>query len=94
LIMKLQILSNCRADNRHLAIGEVAELPHGVADELLALGLAVIAPETEPTPDPAPKPRRNSENGVVFETASAEELAMPPGKVPTKRGRPQFQKED
>lgn len=56
--MKLQILSNCRADGRHLSIGEVTDLPQGIADELLALGLAVIAPETEPTPDPAPKPRR------------------------------------
>lgn len=92
--MKLQILSNCRADGRHLSIDEVAELPKGAAEELLALDLAVIAPETAPTPDPAPKPRRSNESGVVFETASAEELAMPPGKVPTKRGRPQFQKED
>ena len=92
--MKLQILSNCRADGRHLSIGEVADLPQGVADELQALGLAVIASETEPTPDPAPKLRRSHESGVVIETASAEELAMPPGKVPTKRGRPQFQKED
>jgi hypothetical protein len=41
--MKLQILSNCRADGRHFPIGEVAELPQGVADELLALGLAEIA---------------------------------------------------
>ena len=94
--MKLQIFSNCRADGRHLSIGEVAELPQSVADELLALGLAVIAPETAPIPDPelAPKPRRSNESGVVFETASAEELAMPPGKVPTKRGRPQIHKED
>jgi hypothetical protein len=92
--MKLQILSNCRADNRHLAIGEVAELPHGVADELLALGLAVIAPEPSPEPDPAPKLRPSHESGVVIETASPEELAMPPGKVPTKRGRPQIHKED
>lgn len=56
--MKLQILANCRADGRHLSIGEVAELPQGVAGELLALGLAGIAVETAPTPDPAPKPRR------------------------------------
>jgi hypothetical protein len=56
--MKLQILSNCRADGRHFPIGEVAELPQGVADELLALGLAVIAVETAPAPEPAPKLRR------------------------------------
>lgn len=54
--MRLQILSNCRADNRHLSIGEVAELPKGAADQLLVLGLAVIAPEPEPTPDPEPAP--------------------------------------
>ena len=60
--MRLQILSNCRADGRHLSIGEVAELPQGVADELLALGLAEIAAEPAPAPTPAPvsepKPRR------------------------------------
>jgi hypothetical protein len=58
--MRLQILSNCRADSRHLSIGEVAELPQGVANELLAMGMAEIAPE--PDPEPAPvceaKPRR------------------------------------
>jgi len=58
--MRLQILSNCRADGRHLAIGEVAELPQGAANELLALGLAAIAPEPDPEPAPAcsPKQRR------------------------------------
>jgi hypothetical protein len=56
--MRLQILSNCRADGRHLSIGEVAELPQGVADELLALGLAEIAVEPAPAPVPEPKPRR------------------------------------
>lgn len=56
--MKLQILSNCRADGRHLPIGEVAELPRGVADELLALGLAEIAIEPAPAPACEPKPRR------------------------------------
>jgi hypothetical protein len=55
--MKLQILANCRADGRHLAIGEVADLPKSVADELLGLGRAVIAPE--PEPEAAPKPRRS-----------------------------------
>ena len=58
--MKLQILSNCRADSRHLSIGEVVELPQSFANELLAMGLAEIAPE--PDPEPAPvceaKPRR------------------------------------
>jgi len=56
--MRLQILSNCRADGRHLSIGEVAELPQGVADELLALGLAVIATEPPPAPVCEPKTRR------------------------------------
>jgi len=56
--MRLQILSNCRADGRHLSIGEVAELPQGVADELLALGLAEIAVEPAPPPVPEPKARR------------------------------------
>ena len=92
--MRLQILSNCRADGRHLPIGEVAELPQGVADELLALGLAEIAVEPAPAPAPAPVSRRSHESGVVIETASPEKLAMPPGKVPTKRGRPQIHKED
>jgi hypothetical protein len=90
--MKLQILSNCRADGRHFPIGEVAELPKGAAEELLALGLAVIAVESAPAP--APVPQRSHESGVVVETASSEELAMPPNKIPTKRGRPQIHKED
>ena len=92
--MKLQILANCRADGRHLAIGEVADLPKSVADALLGLGRAVIAPEPAPEPALAPVSRRSHESGVVIETASPEELAMPPGKVPTKRGRPQIHKED
>lgn len=59
--MRLQILSNCRADGRHLAMGEVADLPQAVANELLALGMASIAPEPEPEPAPVcpPKPRRS-----------------------------------
>jgi hypothetical protein len=56
--MRLQILSNCRADGRHLSIGEVAELPQGVANELLAMGMAEIVPEPEPAPVCEPKPRR------------------------------------
>ena len=58
--MRLQILANCRADGRHLAIGEVAELPQGAANELLAMGLAALAPEPDPEPAPAcpPKLRR------------------------------------
>jgi len=56
--MRLQILSNCRGDGRHLSMGEVADLPQGTANQLLALGLAAIAPEPEPEPEPAPKPRR------------------------------------
>ena len=57
--MKLQILANCRADGRHLPIGEVADLPQGVADELLALGLAEIAVEPAPALVCEPKPRRS-----------------------------------
>jgi hypothetical protein len=56
--MKLQILANCRADNRHLAIGEVTELPNSIANELLAMGMAEIAPEPEPAPVCEPKTRR------------------------------------
>ena len=70
-------------------MGEPAELPQGPANELLALGLASIAPEPEVEPEPAPvvKPRR-ANPVVAMETASDKEPAMPPGKVPTKRGRP------
>jgi len=88
--MRLQILANCRAAGSHLSMGEVADLPQGVANELLALGLAAIAPEPEPEPEPAPKPRRGKNPVVVMETASDEELNMPPGQLPTKRGRPVF----
>jgi hypothetical protein len=62
--MKLQILSNCRADGRHLPIGEVAELPRGVADELLALGLAEIAVEPAPAPVCEPKSRRTKTSPI------------------------------
>ena len=57
--MKLQILSNCRAAGRHFSIGEVAELPDNVADELLALRLAQLAPVEEIAPAPEAKPRRS-----------------------------------
>jgi hypothetical protein len=57
--MKLQILSNCRAAGRHFSIGEVAELPDNVADELLALRLAQLAPAEEIAPAPEAKPRRS-----------------------------------
>ena len=62
MIMRLQILSNCRADGRHLSMGEVADLPQAVANELLALGLASIAPEPEPEAAPvcSPKPKRTT----------------------------------
>jgi len=62
--MRLQILANCRGDGRHLAIGEVAELPQGVANELLALGLAEIAPEPEPAAACEPKPRRSAKTST------------------------------
>lgn len=90
--MKLRILSNCRGEGRHLAIGEVAEVSTATANDLLALGLAEIAPEPEAMPAP-PTGRPGRRPGVAFETASDEELAMPAGKVPTKRGRPQLTKE-
>ena len=87
--MRLQILKNCRADGRHLTMGEPAELPQGPANELLALGLASIAPEPEAEPEPVPVIKPQRANPVLaMETASNEKLAMPPGKVPTKRGRP------
>lgn len=76
-------------------MGEVADVGQGVANELIALGRAEIAPDPEMEPEIVkPASRRSHESGVVIETASAEELAMPPGKVPTKRGRPQLQNED
>jgi hypothetical protein len=56
--MKLQILANCRAAGSHLSMGEVADLPQGIANELLSLGLAAIAPEPETAPVCEPKPRR------------------------------------
>jgi hypothetical protein len=78
-------------------MGEVADLPQGPANELLALGMASIAPEPEPEPELEPAPacppklRRSAKNpAVAMETASDEELAMPAGQVPTKRGRPVF----
>lgn len=94
--MLLKFLSDCRADGRSYTIGEVAEVGQGVANELLALGRAEIAPEPDPAPvnPPQPEPGQSHESDVVIETATTEELAMPPGKIPTKRGRPQLQQED
>jgi hypothetical protein len=77
--MRLQILSNCRADGRHLAMGEVADLPQGPANELLALGMASIAPEPEPEPElePAPacppKPRRSAKTSTPDPTPTPED---------------------
>lgn len=73
-MMRLQILSNCRADSRHLSMGEVADLPQGVANELLAMGMASIAPLPEPEPAPAcpPKPRR-SKTSIPVSTTTPEE---------------------
>jgi hypothetical protein len=73
--MRLQILSNCRADGRHLSMGEVADLPQGPANELLALGMASIAPEPEPEPAPAcpPKPRRSAKTSTPEPTPTPED---------------------
>jgi hypothetical protein len=73
--MRLQILSNCRADGRHLAMGEVADLPQGPANELLALGMASIAPEPELEPAPAcpPKPRRSAKTSTPDPTPTPED---------------------
>jgi hypothetical protein len=73
--MRLQILSNCRADGRHLAMGEVADLPQGPANELLALGMASIAPEPELEPAPAcpPKPRRSAKTSIPDPTPTPED---------------------
>ena len=71
--MRLQILSNCRADSRHLAMGEVVELPQGVASELLALGMASIAPEPEPAPACPPKPRRSAKTSTPAPTPTPED---------------------
>ena len=73
--MRLQILSNCRADGRHLAMGEVADLPQGPANELLALGMASIAPEPDPEPAPAcpPKPRRSAKTSTPEPTPTPED---------------------
>jgi hypothetical protein len=56
--MRVRILSDCRAEGRHLTIGEVVELSQFVASELMAIGRAEIAPEPEIEPVPEPKPRR------------------------------------
>lgn len=55
-MMRVRILSNCRAAGSGYQMGSIAELPDGSAGQLLALGLAEIAPEPEPAPVCAPKP--------------------------------------
>jgi hypothetical protein len=60
-MMLLKFLSNCRADGRSFMIGEVAEVGQGVANELLSLGRAEIAPEPEEAPEPIkPASRRGA----------------------------------
>lgn len=54
--MLLKFVSNCMADGRLFTMGEVADVSQGVANELLALGRAEIAPEPEPAPVCPPKP--------------------------------------
>lgn len=49
--MLLKFLSDCRADGRSFTLGEVAEVGQGVANELLALGRAEIAPEPAVEPE-------------------------------------------
>ena len=59
--MLLKFLSDCRADGRSFTLGEVAEVGQGVANELLALGRAEIAPEPEEAPEPVkPASRRGT----------------------------------
>jgi hypothetical protein len=47
-------------------MGEVADVSQGVANELLALGRAEIAPEPEPAPVCPPKPA--SRRGTITPT--------------------------
>ena len=59
--MLLKFLSDCRSDGRNFTMGEVAEVGQGVANELLALGRAEIAPEPEVAPEPVkPASRRGT----------------------------------
>ena len=42
------------------AVGEVLEVPGGVAQLLISAGRAVVAPEAPPAVEEAPKPRRRA----------------------------------
>jgi len=58
-------------------MGEVADLPQAVANELLALGMASIAPELALEPEPAlvcpPKPRRTAKTSTPVSTPTPED---------------------
>lgn len=56
--MLLRLLSNCMADGRLFTMGEVADVGQGVANELIALGRAEIAPEPEPVEAPVCAPTK------------------------------------
>ena len=74
--MLVSILSDCRADGRHLASGEVVDISEEAARGLIAIGRAEHGTvSVEAVADAV--------------TATAEELAQPvPDKPPAKRGRP------
>jgi hypothetical protein len=58
-------------------MGEVVDLSQGVANELLAMGMALIAPEPALEPEPAlvcpPKPRRTAKISTPVSTPTPED---------------------
>lgn len=74
--MLIHILSDCRADDRHLPSGELVDISEEAARSLIAIGRAEHASVTV-------------EDVSTVVTATDSELAeSAPAKPPTRRGRP------
>jgi hypothetical protein len=60
--MKVEILKICSMAGRALAVGDVADLPDDVADSLIGVGAAELAPDDMPLTPWAGPPRRHPES--------------------------------
>lgn len=92
--MLVLILSDCRADGRHLPAGQVVDITEPAARELIALGRALYGQGTEPAARELIALGRAEHGSLSIEdvatvvSATDEELAKAAGdKPPARRGR-------
>jgi hypothetical protein len=67
--MKVKFLDNCRAAGEHFSIGDEADLPEGIAKQLIAIGRAKspeiaevhdYASDSSEPPEPKPAPPKRA----------------------------------